>query len=328
MIDKLKEKVLSNRLLSEDEAYALMKIEDDEALYQAAQEITQYFFQDRFDSCSIINARSGNCSEDCKWCAQSAHYKTDVSLYSMISAQEALRHAKHHDKQGIKRFALVTSGKRVTDREAHQLAEYIRAIKSETNIKICASMGLLKTSQLEILYRAGAENYHCNIETAPSNFNHLCTTHTIEDKMQTIEAARKVGFRICSGGIIGMGESMSQRIEMALFLQKNRIYSIPLNILSPIPNTPLASVPLISERDIMKTVAFFRFINPNAYLRFSGGRARLSKETQLRCLKIGINSAITGDLLTTTGAKVNDDMQMFRDAGFNLTSDSDWEESL
>lgn len=326
MIKQLKEKIISGHLLSSDEACALVSVDDDEALYLAAHEITTHFLQDKFDSCSIINARSGNCSEDCKWCAQSAAFNTDVETYPMVSKQEALRHAKHHSEQGIKRFSLVTSGRRVTNKEAAQLAEHIKLIKSKTDIKVCASMGLVKPEQLKILREAGAENYHCNIETSPSNFSNLCTTHTLDDKMKTIQAARDAGFRICSGGIIGMGESMLQRIEMALFLQKHRVYSIPINILSPIPNTPLSDQPLISERDIMRTIAFFRFINPKAYLRFSGGRARLSKKVQEMCLKMGINAAITGDLLTTTGAKVNADMQMFKAAGFNLKSNSDWDE--
>jgi biotin synthase len=326
MLEQFKKKLFSNQQLSSEEAYSLITIEDDAALFQVAHEITQHFLFNKFDSCSIINARSGNCSEDCKWCAQSACYNTDVETYPFVSQKEAVRHAKHHSEQGVKRFALVTSGKRVTNRDAQQLAGHIEAIKSQTDIKVCASMGLVKPSQLKILREAGAENYHCNIETSPSNFANLCSTHTLEDKMQTIQAARKAGFRICSGGIIGMGETMSQRIEMALFLQQHNVFSIPLNILSPIPNTPLAHIPLISEREIMRTIAFFRFINPKAYLRFSGGRARLSRETQQQCLKIGINAAITGDLLTTTGAKINADMQMFKAAGFDLMSNSDWSE--
>lgn len=326
MIQELKDKILSGHILSSDEAYALMHSDDDSTLYQAAHEITQHFFQDRFDSCSIINARSGNCSEDCKWCAQSACFDTDVETYPMVSKEESVRHAKHHSQQGIKRFSLVTSGKRVSNREALQLAEHIKAIKEQSDIKVCVSVGLVKPKQLQILREAGAENFHCNVETSPSNFANLCTTHTLDDKMQSIEDARKEGFRVCSGGIIGMGESMAQRIEMALFLQQHRVYSIPINILTPIPHTPLADVPLIGERDILRTIALFRFINPKAYLRFSGGRARLNKEAQQRCLKIGINSAITGDLLTTTGAQVNDDMQMFKAAGFNLESDTDWDE--
>lgn len=326
MITQLKEKVLSGQQLSQTEALQLIKEQDDKALFDAAHEITKFFLQDKFDSCSIINARNGNCNADCKWCAQSGHYNTEIESYPMIPIEESLTHAKHHDAQGIKRFALVTSGKRVNNKEASQLAEHIKNIKSHSKIKMCVSAGLVKPSQLKILREAGAENYHCNIETAPSNFGNLCTTHGIEDKIETINAAREAGFRICSGGIIGMGETEAHRIEMALFLQKNKVYSIPINILSPIPNTPLGDVPLLSDREIFRTIAYFRFINPKAYLRFSGGRARLSKETQLECLRIGINSAITGDLLTTTGAKVNDDMKMFKEAGFDLVSNSDWSE--
>ncbi|WP_102406330.1 biotin synthase BioB [Parabacteroides bouchesdurhonensis] len=322
-IESLKQQVLDGHLVNEPEALFLAAA-DKEALYEAAHQITRHFMGNKFDTCSIINAKSGNCSEDCKWCAQSGHYKTQVTLYPLLPAEECIRHAVYNRRQGIKRFALVTSGKRVSDKEMEKITDTIRRIKRQSDIKCCASMGLLTREQLQKLYDSGVENYHCNIETAPSYFHRLCTTHTTDQKMETIRTAREIGFRICSGGIIGMGETIEQRIEMALFLQKEGILSIPLNMLQPIPGTPLGETSGLSEEEFLTTIALFRFINPNAYLRFSGGRALLSEATQRKALRIGINSAIIGDLLTTIGSKVEEDKVLFTSEGYSLTDNTDW----
>ena len=214
-IEEAKQYILEGGKITEEQALSLVNHPDKEALYKAAHQITRHFMGNKFDTCSIINAKSGNCSEDCKWCAQSGHYKTLVNLYPLLPAKECVRHAVYNRQQGIRRFALVTSGKRVSDKELEQITDTIRQIKRQSDIKCCASMGLLTRSQLQSLYDSGVENYHCNIETAPSYFRQLCSTHTIEQKMETIHTAREIGFRICCGGIIGMGESMEERIEMA-----------------------------------------------------------------------------------------------------------------
>lgn len=324
MIETLKQLVIEGGKIDEEQAVALSQCSDKEALYDAAHQITRHFTGDKFDTCSIINAKSGNCSENCKWCAQSGHYNTNVILYPLLPAEECVRHAVHNRKQGIGRFALVTSGKRLSGKEVRELGGIVRDIKEVSDIKCCASLGLLDKEQLEVLKESGVENYHCNIETSPSYFPSLCTTHTIEEKMETIRRARELGFRICSGGIIGMGETMEQRIEMALFLQQQQVRSIPLNMLQPIPGTPLGDTPLLSEEEFLTTVALFRFINPQAYLRFSGGRSLLSRETQQKALYIGINAAIIGDLLTTVGSRVEEDKKLFTVAGYSLERDTDW----
>lgn len=325
MIETLKQKVLSGGMIGEEEASLLAGSSDKDALYEAAHQITRHFMGNKFDTCSIINAKSGNCSEDCKWCAQSGHYKTCVTLYSLLPAEECIRHATHNHGQGIGRFALVTSGKRVSDRDMEKITDTMRRIKQACGIKCCASMGLLNREQLQALYDSGTENYHCNIETAPSYFRTLCTTHTTEQKLETIRTAREIGFRICSGGIIGMGETVGQRIEMALLLQREGILSIPLNLLQPIPGTPLEKAQPLTDDEFLTTIALFRFINPKAYLRFSGGRAQLSEKIQRKALHIGINSAIIGDLLTTIGSRVAEDKALFTSEGYSLTENTDWE---
>ena len=305
MIETLKQHVLSGGMINEEQARELAAIPNKEALYEAAHQITRHFMGNKFDTCSIINAKSGNCSEDCKWCAQSGHYKTNVTLYPLLPAEECIRHATHNHKQGISRFALVTSGKKVSDKDMVKITETVRLIKQACDIKCCASMGLLSREQLQALYDSGTENYHCNIETAPSYFRTLCTTHTTQQKLETIRTAREIGFRICSGGIIGMGETVEQRIEM--------------------PGTPLEKAQPLTDEEFLTTIALFRFINPNAYLRFSGGRARLSEKVQRKALYIGINSAIIGDLLTTIGSRVAEDKVLFTSEGYSLTENTDWE---
>lgn len=321
-LSELEAAIVDGYRLSTEEALDLLHGADLDGLCEAADRVRQRCMGDRFDTCSIMNARSGRCSEDCKWCAQSAHHRTAIDVYPLTNKEEALRHARDNHDKGVARFSLVTSGRTMTDEQIDRCVEIYRTIADECsgfrNGKLCASMGLLSREQLLKLKEGGVGHYHCNIETAPSHFPKLCTTHTLDEKLKTIGWAKEVGLKICSGGIIGMGETAEQRIEMAFALRDIGVASIPVNILNPIPGTPLEKMDRLSDDDILRTFALFRLINPRAYIRFAGGRTLLKPELQERILHSGANAAVVGDLLTTIGSGIAEDWELFTRNGFSL----------
>ncbi len=315
-IKNLTDVIKAGHNISAAEALQASQLPDKQALYAAADDIRRHFRGDHFNTCSIINARSGRCSEDCKWCAQSHAHKTGISEYPLIEAKEAVEMAVHNAKKGVERFSLVTSGRTMSDSEVDKAVDIFHEVAKVANIDLCASMGLLKKPQLQKLYDAGLRHYHCNIESAPSFFPSLCTTHTIEEKLQTIRWAQEVGFGICSGGIIGMGESMEQRVEMAIFLRDVvRAVSIPVNVLMPIKGTKLENQPPLSTEEILTTFAIFRLCNPTAEIRMAGGRVNFANH-QKEAIACGVDASIVGDMLTTTGTGgIDDDMNLFHQCG-------------
>ena len=315
---------LTNRAVNEgipatiEEALELDKRYSTAELCAEADKIRRKWCGDKIHTCSIVNARSGKCSEDCKWCAQSGRHNTGVREYEYIPHEDAVKAFEDNKRNGAKCFSMVTSGRKV---KAHEMMNFCRTYKELSErggVGLCASMGLLSSEQLQQLWDAGVRKYHCNLETSPRYFAELCTTHTIEDKLETIRKAKEIGFAVCSGGIIGMGETLRDRLEMTELAREAGADSIPVNILQPIKGTPLENVEPISEDEIARSVALMRFVAPKCTLHFAGGRARLSKESTTGILRGGINGALIGNMLTTIGNKVDEDMELFKSAGYEL----------
>lgn len=313
-LQEIKERLLEGGKISREEADWLATYPDLDALCDAADEISRRFQGTKVDSCSIVNARSGQCGEDCKWCAQASRHNTGCQNYRFLSEEETMEAARHNEREGIRRFSLVTSGRTVSDSDMDEFCRIYERLDKETDLYLCASMGLLTKEQLKRLQDAGVKRYHCNMETSTKVFPTLCTTHTPDDKKKTIAAARELGMDICSGGIIGMGETLADRIDFAFELAEMDVDSVPMNILDPIPGTPLENVPLISEEEIIRTAALFRFILPQKSIRFAGGRMRLSQESMLRMMTGGVNGVLMGDMLTTVSNTINDDRKLFEKA--------------
>jgi len=316
MLADFLKRILDGGDITIDEALELNARHTTSELCDAADKVRKHFHGDKLDTCSIINARSGRCTEDCKWCAQSRHYPTGCSEYDSVTEDQALDAAKASDTRSVHRLSLVTSGRRVSKADIGHFRDLYLAISKATSLSLCASMGLLGEDELKILYDAGVHRYHCNLETSSDFFPTLCTTHTHADKLRTIEAAKKVGMEVCSGGIIGMGETMRDRLLLAREAAQAGAVSIPVNILNPIPGTPLSDAKPLSDDEILRSVALMRLVAPRVVMRFAGGRARLSETTTSRILRGGMNGAMIGDLLTTVGNKVDEDYALFDKLGF------------
>lgn len=265
------------------------------------------------DLCSIINGKSGRCSENCKFCAQSAYHCTEIEHYGFLDESKITDECKYNASKGVHRFSIVTAGRTLNGDDFGKALSAFR--KMSGKISLCASFGLLTDEQFRQLRETGVSRYHCNIETSERFFPQICTTHTYSDKIDCIKRAQKSGLDVCSGGIIGMGETWSDRIDMAVSLAELGIHSIPLNFLIPIKNTPLENAGKLSEDDILRTVAVFRFINPTADIRLAGGRNLMDKSGE-KAFRSGANSAITGDMLTTSGSSIDSDIKMLTEIGF------------
>lgn len=319
LIDIVTKRALEGTGASIEDALELNATCSTDQLCEAADKVRRQRCGNAIDTCSIVNARSGRCPEDCKWCAQSHKHKTGITEYDMIGRTELLSAAKECSMRGVKRLSLVTSGRKVQGTPLQYFCDMYREISNENpGLFLCASMGLLDKEALRQLHEAGVKRYHCNLETGSSYFPSLCTTHSHTDKLHTIRAAREVGMDICCGGIIGMGETMRQRLELAVEARDAGAVSMPINILSPIPGTALENTPLIGDDEIVRTAALFRLIAPDVILRFAGGRARLPEATTEKMLRGGVNGAMIGDMLTTIGNSVDEDYKLFKRTGFNL----------
>lgn len=308
------EKILSGKAITKEDALNLYNSPLDE-LCQCADEIRKHFCANKFDLCTIINAKSGKCSENCKYCAQSSFYSTCVQEYPLLSPQEVAKQAKENFERGVLRFSIVTSGKKLSDSEVEKVCEIIKAIKNECGIKVCISCGLLNKEQFTKLKEAGASRVHNNLETSEKNFSNVCTTHSFQDKVNAIKAAQSSGLSVCSGGIMGIGETPEDRIDMAFSLKELGIKSVPINMLNPIKGTPYENLSPLTEDDMRRIAAVYRFILPDASIRLAGGRG-LMKHKGYDCFKSGANATISGDMLTTAGITIEKDIETIEALGY------------
>ncbi|MBS5315450.1 MAG: biotin synthase BioB [Clostridiales bacterium] len=315
-IKNIYKQVLEGYNISKEEAYKLIDY-DVEVLRNYAKSIREQLCGNVFDLCSIINGKSGACSENCKYCAQSAHYSTRVETYPLLDAEVFIKDAKEHKAEGVLRYSIVTSGKRLSKKEVEDVAKIYKRMREECEIKLCASHGLLDEEDFTKLKEAGIVRYHNNLETSRNYFASICTTHTYEDKIKTIKAAQRVGLEVCSGGLFGIGETMEDRIDMAFELREMGVTSIPINVLVPIPGTPMEKMLPITEEEVLKSIAIYRFIHPTAFIRLAGGRMYLTDNGRL-AFEGGANATITGNLLTTCGNTIQDDLKMLKTLGFEV----------
>lgn len=315
-LETLTRQVLDGQEITRQEALELYE-QPLEELCRCADQIRRHFCGTRFDLCTIINGKSGKCPENCRFCAQSAHNHTGAAEYPLLSAEELTAQARVNRDQGVLRYSIVTSGKRLSSGEVDALCEAIRQIRSEVGISVCVSAGLLDEEQYRRLKEAGAERAHNNLETSCRNYPNVCTTHTFDDKVAAIRAAQAAGLTVCSGGIMGLGETVEDRIDMALSLRELGIKSVPVNMLNPIPGTPLAQNEPLGGDELLRITAVYRFLLPDASIRLAGGRGLLEDKGR-GCFQSGANAAISGDMLTTAGITVETDLRLLQELGYEV----------
>ena len=314
----MSEKTAAAEGIGRDEALALLKPERREELRARAHEMTERCVEKRFDFCSIINARSGRCSEDCKWCAQSGRWHTGCETYGWVGVDACVKAAQEAEAHGADRIGIVTSGRSLSATDVDNVCAALRAMRKASSVGLCASLGLLSEDDLRNLKDAGLQRVHCNLEAAPSLFPSLCTTHTVADKLKTLLAAKRLGLQVCCGGIIGMGETDEQLVEFAFALKEIAPDSIPVNVLHPIEGTPLGDRGILDPERVVDAVAVLRLVNPSTPLSFAGGRRDMSDETAAKCIYVGMSAGIAGPLLTTPGADFDDDRQLALQAGYSV----------
>lgn len=284
-------------------------------LIEISSKITKENFTNEVEACSIISAKTGQCSENCKYCAQSKHNEAKIECHPLLDVETVVKSAKSAKENGATRFCIVTSGRVPTGKDFERILEMIKEVKKIDGLHCCASLGLLSEEQIKQIKEAGVERYNHNINTSENYHKFICQTHNFEDRVNTVKMVTDAGMEACCGVIIGMGETREDRIDMALSLKKLNPKTVPINFLNPIKGTPLEGYEnKIDEEEILKTICIFRMILPKAMLRYAGGRTtRLSKENQKRGIEAGINSLLVGNYLTTLGSDADEDRKMLKD---------------
>ena len=303
--------------LTADEALALVGNWQQDAmdLIHCADKIRAHFKKQQAFTCTIINAKSGFCAEDCAFCAQSAHHQTNIETYDLHNADHLIEAGLAMAATGATNYSVVTSGTALTEAEVETVCRMARALKAQTNLTLCASLGMLSGQAACKLKEAGITRYHHNLETARSFFDQICTTHDYEEDLQTVRLAKEAGLVVCSGGIFGLGESWAQRVELAFTLKELDVDSMPINFLNPIPGTRLADRPLLKPLEALTCIALYRFIHPHRDIPICGGREVTLKDFQSWVFTAGANGLMVGNYLTTQGRQLDMDMEMITDLG-------------
>lgn len=306
--------------ISKETAYALLKTADSEILRLAhtANRIRERFMGKKVDLCTLINAKSGRCSEDCAFCSQSKHYDTGVAEYEFVSAEQVIEAARSAERNGVHEFCIVAAWRAIPDEIFPKVKEAVRAVKENTKLQVTCSLGFLTDEQARELKEAGADKYNHNLESAASYYGNVCTTHTHQQRTNTIDQIHAAGLESCCGGILGMGETPQQRIDLAFEWKALNVSCIPVNILNPRPGTPLEQLEPLPPMEIIKTIAIYRLILPKAVIKVAGGRERNLRDLQALALMSGANGLIVGNYLTTLGRDPEEDLQMIKDLGLHV----------
>ena len=308
-------KAVDKKIYTKEELLRLYNLPLEELLAESSK-----YMSDNIEFCSLINARNGKCSQNCKYCAQSSHYCTNIESYPLVDIQEVIKAAKESKENKVSRFAIVTSGKTPDEGRDFQIElDMIKAINEVGGLKSCASIGILNEEQAKQLAQAGLKRFHHNINTCRSYYPEVCTTHSWDDRLNTCKLVKKYGMELCCGVILGMGETIEQRVEMAMELAEIEPNSIPINILMPIPETPFENYhDKIDEENVLRTMAIFKIANPKSVVRFCGGRMRLSQENQELALKTCVEGILVGNYLTTVGREPHEDIETANKLGKNI----------
>jgi len=284
-------------------------------LIKISHKITEENFDNTVEACSIISAKTGACSENCKYCSQSSHNHAEIECHPLMSVENVKKAALSAKENGATRFCIVTSGRVPSGKDFETILEMIRAVASIDGLHCCASLGLLSEDQIKQIKEAGVERFNHNINTSKNYHKNVCTTHNFEDRVNTVKMIQKHGMEACCGVIIGMGETREDRVDMALSLKELNPKTVPINFLNPIKGTPFEGYEdKIDEEEILKTICIFRIVLPKALLRYAGGRTtRLSEYNQKLGIIAGINSVLVGNYLTTAGSKADEDKEMLKE---------------
>lgn len=318
--EEIAEKIIAGERLHRGDDFEFFLTTPLERLQKGAHLIQRKYCGKHIDFCTIINGKSGRCGENCKYCAQSAKHHTGVEEYEFMAAEKILAVARMNEKAGVNRFSIVTSGRALSGKDFDRAIDAYELMRDKLTIDLCASHGILNAEQFKRLHNAGVTSYHHNIETSRRFFPQICTTHTYDDRINTIKLAQAEGFCVCSGGIIGMGETWQDRFDMAIELFELGIESIPINALMPVKGTPFENREQLGAEEILRTIAMFRYVNPTANIRLAAGR-KLLPDNGASALLNGASASITGNMLTTSGTTIKEDMEMLKSLGLNNDRD-------